>query len=71
MHVDLTQAKGPWMFVWFFNEIIDLLLCQGVALTVFLSIILELFVFVHLMADIRYLIYSKDLGRFYVLKCPA
>ena len=25
--VDLTQAKGTWMFVWYLNEIIDLLLC--------------------------------------------
>ena len=59
MHVDLTQAKGPRMFVWSFNEIIDLLLCQGVAFTVLLSISLELFVFVHLIADIRYLSYSN------------
>ena len=47
------------MFVWSFNEIIDLLLCQGVAFTVLLSIILELFVFVHLIADIRYISYSN------------
>ena len=38
MHVYLTQAKGPWMFVWPFNEIIDLL-WQGMAFTVLLLII--------------------------------
>ena len=32
----------------YFNEIIDLLLCQGVVFTVLLIIIHELFVYVHL-----------------------
>ena len=42
MHVDLTQAKGPWMFAWSFNDIIDLFLCQGEAFTLLLIIIYEL-----------------------------
>ena len=46
------------MFVWSFNEIIDLLFCQGKAFTVFL-IIHELFVYVYLIADIRYLSHSN------------
>ena len=47
------------MFVWSFNVIIDLLLCQGEAFTVFLIIIHELFVYVYLIADLRYLSYSN------------
>ena len=58
MHVDLTQAKSPWMFIWSFNEITDLL-CQGESFTVFLIIIHKLFVHVYLKADIKYLSYSN------------
>ena len=45
--VDLTQAKDPQMFVLSFKEITALLLRQGVAITVFLIIIHESFVYVH------------------------
>ena len=41
------------------NEIIDLLLCQDETFTVFLIIIHELFVYVYLIANSRYLSYSN------------
>ena len=43
MYIDLTKVEGPWMCVWSFNEIIALLLCQGVAITVLLIMIHESF----------------------------
>ena len=42
------------MFVWSFKEIIALLLCLGVAITVLLIIINESFVYVHSTTDLRY-----------------
>ena len=40
------------MFVWLFKEMIDFLLCQGVAFTVLLIIIHELFVYVFSIIDL-------------------
>ena len=44
------------MFVWLFNEIIDLLLCQGGTFTVLLISIhvIELFVYALLITNIKY-----------------